>query len=332
MPELSVVISTLGMYDALGRVLHGYSRQNADARAFDVVVVVDQADPSPEKVDELLGERRYPVRRITGDRPGLSANRNAGVRAAAAPLVLFTDNDTIPTPGLISEHLAWHRENPAEEVAVLGHVRWAPELSVTPFMYWLDHGVQFDYPNIRGVDAGWGRFYGANVSVKRGLVERVGGFDQERLPYGYEDLDFAYRASKLGLRVLYNRLAVVDHLRPMTLEFWKRRARRIAAAEHRFVELHPEIAPYYRRMFSHATSRPPARGRGARLIRFVPRWFPVLGPRAWNSADLYFRQAIAPEFLDAWDQAERDGAEGPAQPDVSEREAPSSSGGSSPGG
>ena len=47
--------------------------------------------------------------------------------------------------------------------AVLGHVRWAREVRVTPFMHWLDHGVQFDYPAIDGTEAGWGRFYGANV-------------------------------------------------------------------------------------------------------------------------------------------------------------------------
>ena len=57
------------------------------------------------------------MRRITGGRPGLSANRNAGVRDARAPLVLFTDNDTIPVPQLVSEHLAWHRSHPAPEVA-----------------------------------------------------------------------------------------------------------------------------------------------------------------------------------------------------------------------
>src|SRR4051812_28667250 len=128
MPELTVVISTLGMYDTLARVLDGYSGQDAVAGSFEVLVVADRADPEPQKVDALLDGRPYPVRRLTGERPGLSANRNAGWRAAASPLVLFTDNDTIPGRRLVSEHLAWHRENRAEEVAVLGHVRWSPEV------------------------------------------------------------------------------------------------------------------------------------------------------------------------------------------------------------
>jgi hypothetical protein len=196
-------------------------------------------------------------------------------------------------------------------------------------MRWLEDGVQFDYPNIEGIEAGWGRFYGANVSVKRRFAERVGAFDEVRLPYGYEDLDFAYRANRLGLRVLYNRDAVVEHLRTMTLEFWKRRVRRIAAAEHEFVRVHPDVPPYFHHMFSNAMALPPARGRGVRLARWIPPWVPWLGPRVWTSADLAFRRALAPHFLEAWEEAST--RNGPAQPDLSERDVASSGGRSSSG-
>src|SRR5215208_5616420 len=323
-PFLSVVISTIGMYEVLERVLDRYGQQDADPGSFEVLVAADAAEPDIAAVERAVGERPYPVRIIRGGRAGLSANRNAGWRAASAPLVLFTDNDTLPERQLVREHLEWHAKHPEEEVAILGHVRWARELRVTPFMRWLEDGVQFDYPNIEGVEAGWGRFYGANVSVKRAFVERVGGFDDERLPYGYEDLDFAYRASKLGLRVLYDRRAVVEHLRPMTLEFYKRRVGRIAMAERQFVRLYPEIPPYFHRMFSHAASLPEGRGRGVRLARWVPRWVPWLGPRVWTSADLAFKQALAPPFLEAWERAATQ--DGPAQPDLSERAMESSLG------
>src|SRR3954449_8338029 len=212
-PDLTVIISTLGNYATLERVLEGYSKQTAPTGSFEVLVVTDAADPEPHTVDRATEGRPFPVRRITGPVPGLSANRNAGLRAAETPLVCFTDNDTIPVPRLVAEHLDWHQRHPDEEVGVLGCVRWAPELEVTTFMRWLDTGIQFDFANINGVDAGWGRFAGANVSLKRSFAERVGDFDQERFPYGYEDTDWAYRASKLGLRLLYNRRAIVDHLR-----------------------------------------------------------------------------------------------------------------------
>jgi hypothetical protein len=185
-------------------------------------------------------------------------------------------------------------------------------------MRWLEHGIQFDYPNIRGVEAGWGRLYGANSSIKRSFVERVGDFEEERLPYLYDDLEWAYRASKLGLRVLYNRRAVVEHLRfDMTLDLWKDRVRLIAVRERALVNLHPELDPWFHRIFTNAASRPPARGRGRHLIGFVPKWVPLLGPHAWRSADLYWKQALAPHFLAAWEEAPAAGNL-PLQPELVE--------------
>jgi GT2 family glycosyltransferase len=303
-PDLSVVLSTLGNYDVLRRVLDGYARQTAPVGSFEVTVVVDSADPDPGAAEAAIGERPFPTRRLTGPVPGLSANRNAGWRAAAAPVVLFADNDTIPVPELVAEHLAWHREHPEEEVAVVGHIRWSPELRVTPFMKWLDEGIQFDYRSIRGTEASWWHLYGANSSVKRAMLERVGGFDEERLPYLYDDLDWAYRASGHGLRVLYNPRAVVNHYRPgMTPEFWQEKAPRIAAAERAFVAKHPEADAWFFEKFSAAAQRPPARGRGARLARLVPERVPWLGPRVWASAREAFLQRMAPAFLEGWERA-----------------------------
>jgi GT2 family glycosyltransferase len=329
-PALSVVISTLGNYALLERVLHGYSAQEAEPGSFEVVVAMDAADPEPDAVDAAIGKRAYPVRRITGLEPGLSANRNAGRRNARGQLVLFTDNDTIPAPTLVSEHLRWHAREPAEEGAVLGHVRWASELEVTPFMRWLDTGIQFTYAHVEPGEVGWGAFSGANVSLKRAFAERVGDFDQEHFPYGYEDTDWAYRASKLGMRLFYNRDAVVDHVRPMTLDFWTKRVRRVAAAEHTFTRVHPEREPWFHGKFTEAMQRPPASRLSERLARFVRPGTPWLGPRVWSNLDAYYKQALAPHFLAAWSEAERSGGR-QGQPDLSEFSVESSSG-SEPGG
>ena len=321
MAEITVVISTLGMHSSLRRVLDRLDGQDSPNGSFEVLVVADAAEPDPDAVVDAIGDRPYPARLLRGQIPGLSANRNVGWRAAETPLVMFTDNDTLAEPQLVSEHLKWHRQQPEENVAVLGHVRWARELEVTTFMRWLERGVQFDYPKIDGIEAGWGRFYGANVSAKRAFIEKVGDFDEQRLPYGYEDLDFAYRANELGLRLLYNRRAVVEHLRHMDLEFWRKRVRRTAAAERQFVQMHPDVEPYYHRMFSAAAALPPVRGRGIRLAPFVPPGTPILGRRVWWSVDLFYRQQLAADFLAAWEEsAGAAGAERVA-PDLSEREA-----------
>jgi cellulose synthase/poly-beta-1,6-N-acetylglucosamine synthase-like glycosyltransferase len=312
-------------------VLDGYARQDVPAGTFELLVVGDHAEPEIERVRAVVGDRPYPVGLLRGSIAGASASRNTGWRAAAAPIVLFTDSDTIPDRRLVSEHLEWHRRFPAIEAAVVGLVRWARGLKATPFMKWLELGIQFDFISISGIEASWAHLYSANSSMKRGLLELVGGYDEERLPYGYEDLDLAYRAREHGLRVMFNRRAIVDHWRVMTLEHWKARAPRLAATEWEFCRLHPEVQPWFWRLMSEAAALPPQRGRATRAARFVPRRVPWLGPLVWNLADIYWRQQIAPHFLAAWNSVATGNAPAVA-PAVSARaeRAPEASGPASP--
>jgi GT2 family glycosyltransferase len=308
-PQISIVIPTLGRAGLLRRVLDHLDEQ-APPAAFEVLVVADAKELNLPELDAIVNGRPYEARRVQSPKAGASAARNMGWRESRAPLVLFIDDDILPEPPLVAEHLEWHRRHPEETVGVLGHVRWADELKVTPFMRWLEYGIQFDYPNIQGTDAGWARFYTANASVKKTLLERVGGFEEEALPFGYEDLDLALRMHAHGFGLMYNRAAVAEHVHPMDLEFWKRRVPRIAVAERQFVAMHPDFRPYFYELFSSAADAPRARGKGARLAGFVPRSFPVLGPRVWSSADAVYKQALAGPFLDSWRAAGRSGGDG----------------------
>ncbi len=284
-------------------MLERLERQTAPG-GFEVLVVVDEDETDLVAVDGAVLGRPYRLRPLVRPSPGASAARNAGWRAARAPLVLFLDDDVMPEPPLVSEHLDWHSRHPAPEVGVLGLVRWADELRVTPFMRWLERGVHFDFANIEGEEAGWGRFYTANVSVKRELLELVGGFDEERLPFGYEDLDLAYRMHAHGFSLLFNRRATGEHVKAMTLESVRARMPMMASSERAFCAKHPEIPPYFLNMFSEAASRTPAPHRLAHLARLVPPGAPFLGPRVWASADARFKEALAPDFMRAWEESE----------------------------
>ena len=305
MHSLAVVIPTLGRPTTLRRVLDLLARHRGEAGALEVVVAADAREGDLELLREVVAGRPWPARLVQGTSAGASSARNAGWRAAGSDLVLFLGDDILPRPGLLAGHLARHAANPGDEAGVLGHIRWAPELGRSAFMVWLDHGMQFDYPSIEGDDAGWGRFNTANASVKRALLAQAGGFD-EALPFLYEDLDLARRLHERGFRLLYERGAVGEHLHQPTLEGWRSRMELVGHAERRFVEKHPGFEPYFHEMLSHAAASPPARGRAAPLIRWVPRSVPVLGELAWRSADMLYRQTLAPSFLRGWDSAALD--------------------------
>jgi len=281
-------------------VLDGLDRQ--DTPDFEVLVVADAKHPDPAGVDAAIAGRRFPVRALRAPRPGASCARNTAIAAAGGDLLLFLDDDVVPRPDLIAQHLAWHDRHPDVGTGVLGLVVWSPDMKVTAFMRWLERGIQFDYEGAVDGVAGWERFYTCNVSVKRELVEAVGGFDEEGLPYGYEDLDLGKRMHEArGLRLLLNRDAVGEHLHVMTLESWHRNVARLAPAERAFVAKHPEMPAYFHERFATAASRPAADGRGRHLMWLFRRPQGRIGEYVWGSADMWFRQQLAPSFLEAWE-------------------------------
>jgi GT2 family glycosyltransferase len=295
---MSVVIPTLGRAESLSRALDCLELQSAGTDAFELIVVADAAAPDDGSIEAAIGERAYAARQLRAATPGASAARNLGWREAAAPLVLFTGDDILASAGLLAAHLAAHRGRPGPMVGVLGRVEWARELRVTPFMRWLDRGIQFDFDSIRGENAGWWHLYTANVSLKRAALEEVGGFD-ETLPFLYEDLDLGKRLAAHGFELAYARDASAEHLHPTSLEDWRKRAAAIAVAERRFVTRHPDFEPYFFNMFT-AAEAAPARGILARLAPVIPPSVPRIGPRVWQSADRRYRRELAAPFLDAW--------------------------------
>jgi glycosyltransferase involved in cell wall biosynthesis len=303
-PQLSIVIPTLGRHGTLARVLDRLARQEISG-GFEALVVVDEKETDLAAVETAIVGRGFPVRHLTRSSPGASAARNTGWRAAESPLVLFLDDDVLPERELLGEHLLWHARHPEREVGVLGLVRWADELRVTPFMRWLERGVHFDFEGIEGEEAGWGRFYTANVSVKRELLELVGGFDEENLPFGYEDLDLAYRMHAHAFRLLFNRRARGEHVKEVTLENMRARMPMMASSERAFCAKHPQIDPYFFNLFKDAATRPPASHRRADLARVVPPRVPVLGPWVWRSVDARFKELLAPDFMRAWEESGR---------------------------
>ena len=303
MARLSVVISTFERAAVLSRVLDRLDAQTAEG-AFDVVIGVNAADPDTASVERVAAGRSYPVQVVQGDEPGVSASRNCGWRAAREGLILFLGDDMLPAADLVERHLARHAEHPDPRTGVLGHVRWADELPHTPFMDWLEQGVQFDFGTIRGTQAAWWHLYACNASVSRELLERVGGYD-EAFRWGYEDLDLGLRLHRAGFELVYDRDAEVEHLHPPTLEAFRERMRVVAGAERQFVAKHPEADAYFLQRFERAEALPPARGRGVRLARFVPPGVPIIGTRVWFSMARWYDQQLAPAFLEAWRAAER---------------------------
>jgi GT2 family glycosyltransferase len=212
-PRFSVVIATLRRPDVLRETLATVTR--CDPPPAEIVVVDGDPAASAEPVASDAGARYAHVR------PGLTAQRNAGVALATGDVVVFLDDDTAVDPGLFRA-LARAYEDPAvvgatgrvvePELRRVGNMRsrWrrllpggGREGSFTRFGYprWLQ-----DDSRERDVEYMLGCF----MSARRDVAARV-GFDERLTGYALaEDEDFAYRLSRVG-RLRFVPDAVVVH-------------------------------------------------------------------------------------------------------------------------
>jgi cellulose synthase/poly-beta-1,6-N-acetylglucosamine synthase-like glycosyltransferase len=166
------------------------------------VIAVDNGstDGTPAALAQL------PVRVVPCARPGPAAARNAGIRAATAPVVAMTDSDCVPEPGWLARLVA-----PFSDPAVLGVGGRIDALTVTRGVeiFAEKYEVLCQAKMFAGVLGFPPFFVTANAAFRRDALLRVDGFD-ETLTVG-EDADLAWRVLDLGGKLVYCHGAMVRH-------------------------------------------------------------------------------------------------------------------------
>lgn len=292
--DLTIVIPTRERWDTLRLTLAALGRQTE--HGFETIVVADGTD---QQVPDLSGARV-----IRQERAGPGVARNRAVSDADRPLLLFIGDDMIPRPEFVARHLERHRRGPDRGVAVLGRTVWHPSVPRDRMHRWLEWSrALFDYADLDEQghdDAGWTRFYSSNVSMKRDLFERAGGFDPDFF-FDYEDLDFGWRLDRAGMRLVYERSAVVEHLHPYDWEAVQRRYESRAEAEQLMMAKHDWFRPWFHDQVEDAAQERPVSRLWTLAVDAVPRRPARLRRAFERRANRWYLQQLAPRFRRSWD-------------------------------
>ena len=204
-PVASILFPTRNRRDYLAHALASVAGQ-AHEHGAEIVVVEDDIAHAP--TERLAGEHgaRYLA---LGAPAGLNAARNAGIKAARADLLCFLDDDVAVWPGWLAAILAGAAAYPEHEAfggpirAVLEdtdlHACGREPAPITT----LDLG-----PSDRDAELVWG----ANLTLRRSALERVGAFDPVLSGPGDEE-EWERRLRAAGGRIRYLAAAGVDHRR-----------------------------------------------------------------------------------------------------------------------
>jgi hypothetical protein len=215
-PRVSVTIATRGREGNLARIV---TTLLADPATFELLVVVDGCDvPKPRLPDAAECGGR--LRCIQIERGGSQGARQAGLEAASGDVVLFLDDDVMPSHGLVSAHAAQHVSG--EPVVVVGYmptvvaIGGVEAVGAEQYAHAYEHTCRRYEQDPESIL----RFlWGGNISVPRLACAHV-GFVSPQYPPGvlHNDRDFGLRCLRDGLGARFDRSLMAVHAYERPLE------------------------------------------------------------------------------------------------------------------
>jgi glycosyltransferase involved in cell wall biosynthesis len=204
--DVSVIISTFNRSAVLNSAILSLLRQQVPVGLdYEILIVDNNSSDDTRTVVERLA-LAYPgrLRYIFEPRQGVSYGRNAGIKAARAPIIAFTDDDNAPGPewvATLKEALDRHPDVAAVGGRVLPQwpapvPRWLDEQHWSPLAI-LDYGDRPFYTSTHDPRC----LLTANLAVRRRIFERIGEFSPE-FPR-CQDHELLLRLWRAGERVLY---------------------------------------------------------------------------------------------------------------------------------
>ncbi len=215
--EIAVIVSTFERPGHLERCLASLAAQRGVEGRFEVVVTDDGSrDETLQLLATAVGRMPFPCTYTTHAHDGfrLARCRNEGVAASTAPYLLFTDGDCILPPDHLAIHLLARRPGRVIagdcvrlDEAAMARVD-AASLRDGRFPRRLPAG-ELGRLRLKGLRAKVyelcrasmrPRLSGNNIGLWRSDYERVNGFDEQYVGWGFEDRDLQHRLERIGVR------------------------------------------------------------------------------------------------------------------------------------
>jgi glycosyltransferase involved in cell wall biosynthesis len=250
-PDVSLIICTRNRFEQLAPCLETVQRIEFE-RPWELIIVNNGSDDATAlTVQEFIKAASFPVHHVTEPKMGLGHARNAGVAAASAEILAFTDDDCYPTDEFLSRVWSAFRDPSLGYVTgrILLHDSRDLALAIQ------DYNVPVTFPGKSFIHPGG--VQGANMAFRRDVLRQIGGFDPlfgAGSLFPAEDLDAANRASATGWKGQYRPDIVVHH----------HHGRKASDAARMWKSYGLGIGACYMKLFLHGPER-------VRLMRFV-RW------------------------------------------------------------
>lgn len=226
----SIQLCTFNRAHLLERVLDACFEQTVSSSDYEVVLVNDGSTDDTAAVIERAKRRATCAFSVIDQiNSGLAKGRNAGIARAAGERIVFIDDDVLPLPTFVAEHLRSSERHPL--AIVRGGAINVENFDDLPPPVWSWKNYSGNY------------FWTTNVSVPLPTIRAIGGFNEDFAEYGWEDIDVGLRLRFAGVKAVFNKHALVYHYKPRprsgSIEAMLRQARAQARTAVHLQRLHP---------------------------------------------------------------------------------------------
>jgi glycosyltransferase involved in cell wall biosynthesis len=198
--KVSVVVPTYNRPALIKKCLEGLVQQNFNPDAYEIIVVTDGPDVRTSSIVNAYKNKcnrqvhcySLPVKK------GPAAARNKGWRSAKGELILFTDDDCVPSAKWVLGFWKAYETMQTNRIAFTGKILVPHKKPPT------DH----ERNTIALEEAD---FVTANCAVSKAMLEHIGGFDEAFKMAWREDSDLEFKLLNAGVNIPHVEDAVVEH-------------------------------------------------------------------------------------------------------------------------
>jgi len=206
MVNISVIVPAYKSGKQLTRCLEALSRQTVPHDDYEVIVVDDGSQDGTETV-----ARGFGVLVVSQAHAGPAAARNYGVNCSTGKILLFTDADCAPQDDWIAEMMGPFRD--PQVAGVKGVYRTAQRGLVARLVQ-----AEFEEKYARMARATYIDFVDTySAGYRRSVFLDNGGFDPSFPGTSAEDVEFSFRLSQKGYKMVFAPQAIVYHSHPSSL-------------------------------------------------------------------------------------------------------------------
>jgi len=215
--KVSIIIPVRDRVDLLARCLASLTSKTSYA-PYEIVVVDN--DSQSEEARAYFSQFQHTLLRYSGPF-NFSAINNFAVEHTDSPWLLFLNNDTEVIDGEWLTLMAEHVQRP--EVGAVGAKLLYPDdtvqhagivMGVGGIAEHAFRGWPADVPGVcrqLQTTRNYSAVTGACLLTRRDVFEEMGGFDEERLPVTFSDVDLCLKMRRAGYRVVYVPFAKLYH-------------------------------------------------------------------------------------------------------------------------